>query len=158
MNRWTLLTLVVAAMAGSPVLVGAHCQIPCGIYDDELRVQLIEEHIGTVEKSMQQIISRGKEQPVDINQLVRWVDNKEQHAQEIQDIVTAYFMAQRVKPKAENTDRRASYVEQLTLLHHIQIHAMKAKQSTDLAEVEALRSLVVQFRKAYFGEQVAHTH
>ena len=104
MKRWTLLTLVVAAIVGSPVLVEAHCQIPCGIYDDELRVQLIEEHIGTVEKSMQQIIALGKEQPVNMNQLVRWIDNKEQHAQEIQDIVTAYFMAQRVKPKAENTE------------------------------------------------------
>jgi nickel superoxide dismutase len=158
MKRWTLLTLAAAAIVGSPVLVEAHCQIPCGIYDDELRVQLIEEHIGTVEKSMQQIIALGKEQPVNMNQLVRWVDNKERHAQEIQDIVTAYFMAQRVKPKAENTEGRASYVSQLTLLHHIQIHAMKAKQSTDLSQVEALRSLVVKFREAYFGEQGAHTH
>jgi nickel superoxide dismutase len=158
MKRWTWLTLFAAAVVGSPALVGAHCQIPCGIYDDELRVQLIEEHIGTVEKSMQQIIALGKEQPVNFNQLVRWIDNKEQHAQEIQDIVTAYFMAQRVKPKAESEDGRALYISQLTLLHHIQIHAMKAKQSTDLAEVEALRSLVLEFRKAYFGEQGEHTH
>lgn len=157
MKRWALL-LFVAAIVGSPCLAGAHCQIPCGIYDDELRVQLIEEHIGTVEKSMQQIIALGKEQPVNFNQLVRWIDNKEKHAQEIQDIVTAYFMAQRIKPKADNTDERALYVTQLTLLHHIQIHAMKAKQSTDLAEVEALRSLVVQFRAAYFGEQGGHNH
>lgn len=158
MKRWFLLSLAVAAIVGSPVLAGAHCQIPCGIYDDELRVQLIEEHIGTVEKSMQQIVALGKEQPVNFNQLVRWVNNKEQHAQEIQDIVTAYFMAQRVKPKAENDDGRALYVSQLTLLHHLQIHAMKAKQSTDLAEVETLRSLVLEFRKAYFGEQGKHTH
>jgi len=158
MKRWFLLSLAVAAIVGSPVLAGAHCQIPCGIYDDELRVQLIEEHIGTVEKSMQQIVALGKEQPVNFNQLVRWVNNKEQHAQEIQDIVTAYFMAQRVKPKAENDDGRALYVSQLTLLHHLQIHAMKAKQSTDLAEVETLRSLVLEFRKAYFGEQGEHTH
>lgn len=157
MKRWALL-LFVAAIVGSPCLAGAHCQIPCGIYDDELRVQLIEEHIGTVEKSMQQIIALGKEQPVNFNQLVRWIDNKEKHAQEIQDIVTAYFMAQRIKPKADNTDERALYVTQLTLLHHIQIHAMKAKQSTDLAEVEALRSLVIQFRAAYFGEQGEHNH
>jgi nickel superoxide dismutase len=157
MKRWALL-LFVAAIVGSPCLAGAHCQVPCGIYDDELRVQLIEEHIGTVEKSMQQIIALGKEQPVNFNQLVRWIDNKEKHAQEIQDIVTAYFMAQRIKPKADNADERALYVTQLTLLHHIQIHAMKAKQSTDLAEVEALRSLVVQFRAAYFGEQGGHNH
>ena len=107
---------------------------------------------------MQQIIALGKEQPVNFNQLVRWIDNKEQHAQEIQDIVTSYFMAQRVKPKAESEDGRAGYIGQLTLLHRIQIHAMRAKQTVDLAEVEALRALVLEFRKAYFGEQGSHTH
>ena len=30
----------------------AHCEIPCGIYDDQTRVQLIHEHIGTIEKAM----------------------------------------------------------------------------------------------------------
>jgi hypothetical protein len=35
---------------------------------------------------------------------------------------------------------------------------MKAKQSTDLAEVETLRSLVAQFRVAYFGEEEKHEH
>jgi nickel superoxide dismutase len=158
MRRWTVLTLVAVLVGGSPALVGAHCQIPCGIYDDELRVQLIEEHVGTVEKSMQQIIALGKEQPVNFNQLVRWIDNKEQHAQEIQDIVASYFMAQRVKPRAESEDGRAVYISQLTLLHHIQIHAMKAKQTVDLAEVEALRSLVLEFRKTYFGGLGTHTH
>lgn len=158
MKPLALLTLAVVAITSSPTLVGAHCQIPCGIYDDELRIQLIEEHIDTVEKSMQQIVALGKEQPINMNQLVRWVDNKEQHAQEIQDIVTAYFMAQRITPRAENTEGRDLYVTQLTLLHHIQIHAMKAKQSTDLSEVESLRTLVDEFRKAYFGEEGGHAH
>jgi len=26
----------------------AHCEIPCGIYDDSLRIELIKEHIGTI--------------------------------------------------------------------------------------------------------------
>ena len=32
-----------------------HCEIPCGIYDDHLRSHLIEEHIATIEKGMNQI-------------------------------------------------------------------------------------------------------
>ena len=46
----------------------AHCEIPCGIYDDELRMNLIIEHAGTIEKSMKSIteLESGK----DINQLV----------------------------------------------------------------------------------------
>ena len=80
---------------------------------------------------------------MDYNQLVRWVDNKEAHAQEIQDIVTAYFMAQRIKPAVDHGDEKAmnEYIHKLALLHAIQIHAMKAKQGTDLGEIETLRDL-----------------
>lgn len=160
MKRFALATLAFTLTLGVAVPAAAHCQIPCGIYDDELRVQLIEEHITTVEKSMNQIIALGAADTVDYNQLVRWVSNKEAHAQEIQDIVTAYFMAQRIKPPKDHGDESAvnEYMHKLALLHHIQIHAMKAKQSTDLDEIETLRGLVAKFRSAYFGEEGGHAH
>ena len=153
----TLLLLAVLVLAPS---AGAHCQIPCGIYDDELRVQLIEEHIGTVEKSMKKIVELGAAETVDYNQLVRWVNNKEHHASEIQDIVTAYFMAQRIKPPKDHEDEKAltEYAHKLAFLHAIQIHAMKAKQGTNLEEIETLRKLTTEFRKAYFGEEGSHSH
>jgi nickel superoxide dismutase len=137
----------------------AHCQIPCGIYDDELRVQLIEEHVTTIEKSMNQIVALGKETPVNYNQLVRWIDNKEQHAQEIQDIVADYFLCQRIKePETKEGKPWEQYVAQLTTLHQIEVAAMKPKQTTDLANVETLRSLIATFRTAYFGEAGGHSH
>lgn len=160
MKRTVIASLALAATLGFAAHVSAHCQIPCGIYDDELRVQLVEEHITTVEKSMKQIIELGKASPVNYNQLVRWVVNKEEHAQKIQDIVTAYFMAQRIKPAADAAEEPAmkEYLHKLALLHQIQVHAMKAKQGTDLAEIATLRELTAKFRKAYFGEEAAHTH
>jgi nickel superoxide dismutase len=160
MQRLVIATLTLALPLAAAAPVAAHCQIPCGIYDDELRVRLIEEHIGTVEKSMNQIIALGGAETVDYNQLVRWVGNKESHAQEIQDIVTAYFMAQRIKPPADHGDEAATkeYLHKLALLHHIQIHAMKAKQGTDLGQIETLRKLVAKFRAAYFGEEGKHEH
>ncbi|PLX11209.1 MAG: superoxide dismutase, partial [Marinilabiliales bacterium] len=33
----------------------AHCEIPCGIYEDTIRIELIKEHIITIEKSMKMI-------------------------------------------------------------------------------------------------------
>ena len=137
----------------------AHCQIPCGIYDDELRVKLIEEHITTIEKSMNQIVALAKETPVNYNQLVRWITNKEEHAQEIQDLVADYFLCQRIKaPESKEGALWEQYVAQLTTLHQIEVAAMKAKQTTDLANVETLRSLVASFRTAYFGEAAGHSH
>ena len=160
MKRIALAALVVAITIAVATPAGAHCQIPCGIYDDELRVQLIEEHITTVEKSMNQIIALGTADKMNYNQLVRWVGNKETHAQEIQDIVTAYFMAQRIKPPKDhgNEPEVNEYMHKLALLHHIQVHAMKAKQGTDLSEIETLRKLVAKFRTAYFGDEGEHAH
>jgi hypothetical protein len=49
-------------------------------------------------------------------------------------------------------------MHKLALLHHIQVHAMKAKQSSSLEEIETLRKLVAKFRTAYFGEEAGHAH
>jgi len=160
MKHLAIASIAVLALIAAAAPASAHCQIPCGIYDDELRVQLIEEDITTVEKSMNQIIELGKAEPVNYNQLVRWVNNKEEHAQKIQDVVTAYFMAQRIKPPADHGDEKVvnEYLHKLALLHAIQVHAMKAKQGTDLAEIATLRDLVGKFRTAYFGEEGGHKH
>lgn len=46
----------------------------------------------------------------------------------------------------------------MAFVNAIQIHAMKAKQSTDLGEIETLRDLVAKFRTAYFDEEADHKH
>ena len=125
--------------------LGAHCQIPCGIYDDQLRTNLIAEHATTVGKSMKQIIELGKANPVNYNQLVRWVSNKESHATQIQDIVSEYFMIQRLKPDQKK------YAEKLTILHKMLLAAMKSKQTTDVSHVNDLRALLKDFEVLYFG-------
>ena len=123
----------------------AHCEIPCGIYDDQLRAQLIAEHASTIEKSMKQIMALSKADPVNYNQLVRWVSNKEDHATEIQHIVSQYFMTQRIKADQKK------YSEKLMALHKILIAAMKCKQTTDLANVAALRKHLEEFKTLYFA-------
>ena len=126
-------------------IAGAHCEIPCGIYDDAMRLDQIAEHIKTIEKSMKQITELSKGSPVNYNQLVRWVSNKETHANEIQHIVTQYFMTQRIKPDAKK------YAEKLKVLHHMLIYAMKSKQTTDPANTEKLKSLLKEFEILYHG-------
>ena len=128
--------------------VNAHCEIPCGIYDDELRTQLIAEHAGTIEKSMKRIIDLSQANPINYNQLVRWVSNKEVHATKIQDIVSQYFLTQRIKPGQKK------YAEKLAALHKMLIAAMKCKQTSDLIHVDALRTHLKEFKSLYFG----HNH
>ena len=133
-------------------LVHAHCEIPCGIYDDEMRIHLIEEHITTIEKSINMINELSKEKNKNFNQIVRWVTNKEQHANELQEIVYQYFMTQRVKPKDTSADTAyQKYLDQITTLHQMLVYAMQAKQTTDLTNVEKLRSLTARFKTLYFS-------
>jgi len=142
------LILAVLLVACSAVSVAAHCEIPCGIYDDQLRADLIAEHLTTIEKSMEKIVELTKQNPVNYNQLVRWVSNKEKHADEIQHIVAQYFMTQRIKPGVEK------YLEKVAVLHKMLVYAMNCKQTTDLSNVNTLRSLLKEFEALYFG----HAH
>lgn len=140
------LVLVTTLFYASSAL--AHCEIPCGIYDDELRVKQIAEDATTIEKSMKEIVALSKESPVNYNQLVRWISNKEEHADKVQHIVSQYFMTQRIKPDQEK------YVDKLTVLHKMLLAAMKCKQTTDLSNVTQLRALLKEFEMLYFG----HSH
>ena len=140
--------MAIAMVALGVSRVWAHCEIPCGIYDDQLRADLITEHSNTIEKSMKKIVELSKQNPVNYNQLVRWVSNKEKHANEIQNIVTQYFMTQRIKPDAKK------YSEKLAVLHKMLIYAMKCKQTANVDNVSTLRSLLKEFETLYFG----HSH
>jgi nickel superoxide dismutase len=117
--------------------VHAHCQIPCGIYDDHARVQLMLEDAATVEKSANSIAeTAGKSDPQSQNQLVRWVMNKENHAQKIIATISDYFLTQRVEPGQED------YAERLAKHHAVIVAAMKAKQNADVKYAVTLKESI----------------
>ncbi len=155
LSKVCLVLLVSVFMTfGTYRIVRSHCEIPCGIYGDRTRIDLLYEDIETVEKSMTQVmVLKNSGPPPNINQLVRWVNNKEEHATKIQHIVMQYFMTQRVKPKPAGDAGRKKYVTQLTSLHGILVHAMKAKQTTDVEHAKHLRRHVDQFAAAYFSAE-----
>lgn len=137
------------------VALFAHCEVPCGIYNDKARIEMIKEHVTTIEKSMNKIIELSKAGDKNYNQLVRWVNNKEEHATKIQHIVTQYFMTQRIKLPADAAGEKA-YSEKLALLHSMLVYAMKSKQTTDTKNCDKLRELVEKFDTAYFGAADIH--
>jgi nickel superoxide dismutase len=149
--------LVVLLVLLPVATVWSHCEIPCGIYNDAARIALMREHTITIEKSMDQIGGLQKQKPLNSNQLVRWVTNKEEHAQKIQDLVSQYFLTQRIKP-VEDTEKKkyARYVYETTLLQKMLVAAMKCKQTTDTAHVTQLRQLIDAFEKSY--QPKGHTH
>jgi nickel superoxide dismutase len=132
----------------------SHCQIPCGIYDDSARFSLMAEHITTIEKAMNAIVDLSREEKSDYNQMVRWVQNKDDHADEFSEIVTYYFMAQRIKPPKEGSEEaRTKYLEQISSLHQMLLYSMKAKQTTERVNVDKLRVLMEAFKASYLPDQ-----
>jgi nickel superoxide dismutase len=127
----------------------AHCQLPCGIYDDNARVLSMLEDVRTIEKAMRLISELSSSaDPLSQNQRVRWVMNKEEHAQKIISTSCDYFLTQRIKPDAED------YLERLEKHHRVILGAMKAKQTVDLEIVKKLRKDV----EALLTYYPAHDH
>ncbi len=132
----------------------AHCEVPCGIYNDQLRVKMLYEHFTTIEKSMNQIEALSEEGDKNYNQIVRWVTTKEDHAKKVQHIVEQYFMHQRIKVKEPSDgDAYDKYIKQITLAHKLTVFAMKTKQTTDRQFIEKLRDTLAAFEDAYFTEK-----
>lgn len=113
----------------------AHCQIPCGIYDDYARVESMLEDTQTVEKAVKMINKlAGNTDAQSQNQMVRWVMNKEKHAENIIETISSYFLTQRVKASMED------YTERLAKHHAVIVSAMEAKQNTDMSYVKTLKA------------------
>ena len=127
----------------------AHCQIPCGIYDDHARVEAMMQDVATIYKALDLIEElSSKTDAQSKNQLVRWVMNKEQHAQNIIETISDYFLTQRVKSSQKD------YQERLVKHHTVIVAAMKAKQNVDESYAEALRKAV----SALFDYYPKHEH
>jgi len=160
MNTAPAVLLAAAASLATATGASAHCQVPCGIFGDTMRIDMLLEDVQTIEKSITSIQAlAGKTGAADLNQLVRWIENKDEHADRIADTVTEYFLRQRIKAPAAGAtpELRARYVEQLEVLHGLLVASMRAKQTVDTAVPGQLRELVERLRKAYFSpEELAH--
>jgi nickel superoxide dismutase len=121
-----------------------HCQVPCGVYTDDLRFMQMLEDQSTIEKASKLILElSSKDDGLSHNQLARWVSTKDSHASKIQKIIAEYFLIQRVKSSAKN------YEQLLKGAHDVMVSAMKCKQSTDSTTSENLKNSILTFQKIY---------
>lgn len=150
-----LATVATLLLIGSSATTAqAHCQVPCGIYGDQLRFQQMLEDEHTISKAQISIneLSGSSIDAQGHNQLARWVVTKEDHAQRIQTTIAEYFLAQRIKPDADN------YAKTLMAAHKVIINAMKCKQSADPATAKALETSILDLYRAYEGREPAFEH
>ena len=156
MSRASKLLWAAAGSAGTiaavslPAVVHAHCQVPCGIFNDAARVERLNEDMTTIRKAQTHIAMLAadteKDRAFALNQGTRWVTTKETHADDIIRSVSEYFLAQRVK--VDQPDR-AKYLDSLAAHHAVMVAAMKCKQSADPGTATTLKAAIDELSKLY---------
>lgn len=135
-----------------------HCQVPCGIYTDQLRFEQMLEDTKTIAKSIASVetiskaIADGELSPTNVNQMTRWINTKEDHASNIQKTIADYFLTQRIKES--NND----YTSQLITSHKVMVAAMKCKQDAKPETAEALEKAIFNLYTAYTGKEPNFEH
>lgn len=133
-----------ATLFASTAITQAHCQVPCGIYDDNARVVSMLEDAATASKAIKMINElAGKTDAQSQNQLARWVMNKESHAQKVIASIADYFLTQRVKSSQED------YQDRLVKHHEVIVLAMKVKQGVDAEAAENLAKAISALESYY---------
>lgn len=121
-----------------------HCQIPCGIYDDISRIEQLHEDARTINKSILKMNElSGHTDIQSAQQFIRWVNNKESHSESIIQMISSYFLTQRIKPSQDDYDQR------LKDHHSVIIQAMKVKQSSSLEAAALLTSSIEKLEQYY---------
>ena len=143
MKKIYLISSVLLSLLFANISFG-HCQVPCGVYTDDLRFMQMLEDQTTIEKSSKLILELADEDDGQSkNQLARWVSTKESHASKIQKIIAEYFLTQRIKSSASN------YEALLKGAHSVMVAAMKCKQSTEASAAKNLKTSILAFQKIY---------
>ena len=144
--RLGILLLIGLVSVGLASRADAHCQIPCGIYGDDARFTALLEDVTTLKKAVRKIEQEWAADSINHNQLVRWVKNKETHADKISHVMLEYFLAQRIKSD------QPDYEARLVAIHKIIVLAMKTKQNVDAGIVDDLEMAITGFQALYQRE------
>ena len=135
--------LLLVTLMFCPIYLAAHCQLPCGIYHDDLRFASLEEDIQTLNKAVAEIQKNSSSSAEERNQLVRSVNLKDQYADKIAHTMTFYFIQQRLKPDQKNLTSLLN-----SAFNILQLTA-KVKASVDSDLVSSLSREIANFKTLF---------
>lgn len=110
--------------------ISAHCQMPCGIYHDELVYNQIDQYAETMYKAVAVLNDLHLDDVKEKNDFCRWVMQKENASNEIAEVICKYFLMQKIKPGEDDTAKK------LVEAHKLLFGIVQIKQNTDIKFVE----------------------
>jgi nickel superoxide dismutase len=124
--KWLIGLLLSVCVYGQ---LSAHCQMPCGIYHDEMVFDLIDQFVETTVKAISVLQDNKFATVQERNTFVRWVVQKDKEADEVANLIMTYFLQQKIKPGEEKTIKR------VLSAHQLLVYLVQIKQTVDLKAV-----------------------
>lgn len=139
-------SLCVAASLSCAGLLNGHCQMPCGIYHDDMVFDQIDQYVETMYKGIT-VMNDSKFTTVrEKNEFVRWVVQKENASNEAANLLLTYFLQQKIKPGEDDTTKR------LTSAHKLLFLLVQIKQNADVQIVETFSTEWEKFKLMFHRE------
>ena len=146
-NSWLLVGAISAiCLQGG---LSAHCQMPCGIYHDDMVFDQVDQYVETMYKGMTMLTSSKFSTPKERTEFVRWVNLKEDSSDVIAELFTSYFLQQKIKPGEEDTTKK------LISIHNMLFMLVQIKQNADRAMVEKFNDEWEKFKLMFHVEGYA---
>lgn len=144
MKKTFALTTLVAILY--TVTAFAHCQMPCGIYHDDMVYDQLDQYVETMFKGVTMLSNSKFASAWDRNEFVRWVMQKEKASDEAAQLFTTYFLQQKIKPGEDDT------VKRLTSVHKLLFLLVQIKQNTERKLVEEFADEWEKFKLMFHVE------
>lgn len=124
----------------------AHCQMPCGIYHDDIVFDEIDQYIETMYKGISVMNNSKFDDAKSRNEFVRWVIEKEKASGSVAEWITRYFLQQKIKPgEAETSQKLAS-------AHKLLFSLVGIKQNSSVEFVEEFSREWDKFKSMFHRE------
>ncbi|MCB1112098.1 MAG: hypothetical protein H7A37_09090 [Chlamydiales bacterium] len=145
MKKLSALIIAFSALT-TPIQLLAHCQMPCGIYHDDMVYDQVDQYVETMYKAMAELNSINLDTVKNQNTFVRWVFQKEKQSDEISKLILEYFLQQKIKPDEPDTAKK------LELAHKMLFLIVGIKQNTDVAIIHQFMEVWDQFKHMFHRE------
>lgn len=126
--------------------LAGHCQMPCGIYHDDMVYDQIDQYVETMYKAIHELEESKFSTPWEKSQFVRWVMVKEKESDDAAKLLTTYFLQQKIKPDEQDTAKK------LAVLHKLLFLTMQIKQHIDVRCVKNFQDNWIDFKLMFHNK------
>ncbi|MBS4169038.1 superoxide dismutase [Ni] [Parachlamydia sp. AcF125] len=124
----------------------SHCQMPCGVYHDNMIYDQIDQYVETMAKGITVLTDNKFTTLHDKNEFMRWVMTKEMESNKVAELVTTYFLQQKIKPDEEDSAKKAEMAHRLLFL------LVGIKQNIDMKMVKNFQEQWEKFKLLFHVE------